>query len=86
MEPEPMEGEDFEQQIKGITAAPNLPAKRGPGRPKKVVEEIVEAKPAEGEAPAESEEQASAFAEPQDSELDSMMNQVLGSKIGKMMS
>jgi hypothetical protein len=80
MEPEPMEGEGFEQLP--------VPAKRGRGRPKKVAEEdeeaTVEAKSAE--VPAESEEQASAFEESQDSELDSMMNQVLGSKIGKMMS
>jgi hypothetical protein len=75
--------EAFEQQAE-ITA-PNLPAKRGPGRPKKSVEAV---QPAENVKDVQevAEAQPSAFEEPQDSELDSMMNQVLGSKIGKMMS
>src|SRR6266576_340479 len=67
-----------------------MPVKRGRGRPKKIVEEDEgqEAQPAEDAKDVQeaAEAQPSAFEEPQDSELDSMMNQVLGSKIGKMMS
>lgn len=64
-----------------------LPAKRGPGRPRKPVEE---AKPAQAapaaEEPAEGEGEPMPWEENQDSELDSMMGEVLGKKVGKMMN
>jgi hypothetical protein len=68
-----------------------LPIKRGPGRPRKSLET---AKPAEeiaeeakvAELPAENETQASAFEDVENSELDSMMADVLGNKVNKSMS
>lgn len=79
---ETLEGEVGGQEL--------VPAKRGRGRPRKVAEENEgqEAQPAGDAKDVQevAEAQSSAFEEPQDSELDSMMNQVLGSKIGKMMS
>jgi hypothetical protein len=78
----------FGKQATPVEATANVPAKRGPGRPRKTVEEAKPATEASAaQQPAEGEGDASAFEEVQeDSELDSMMNQVLGNKVGKMMS
>jgi hypothetical protein len=61
-----------------VEETPNLPAKRGRGRPPK------EVKPAEEveETPNLPEGE---WQEPQDDDLNSMMNEVLGPKLGKMM-
>jgi hypothetical protein len=80
-------GAQVESQFGAAKQELSVPPKRGPGRPKKVVEEVQQIEQAKAaEEPAEAESETSAFEEVQDDELDSMMNQVLGSKVGKMMS
>jgi hypothetical protein len=86
----------FGKQAAPIEATANVPAKRGPGRPKKQVEpeetvkaadeqESQESQESQEGGEAGSEDEASSFQEvQQDDELDNMMTEVLG-KAGKPM-
>ena len=71
-----------------VEETPNLPAKRGRGRPPKPAEEAQFKTEGKGavdtpEEPTEGEE--AQWQEPQDDDLNNMMNEVLGPKLGKMM-
>jgi hypothetical protein len=83
----------FGRQEQAVVTEPTtLPAKRGPGRPRKVPEEVKpveEIKAAQEPADAGQADQAgqeSAFEDVENSELDSMMADVLGDKVNKSMS